>query len=234
MVDKKVCNLLIFIVEHTEELFGKKISVSEFARIIDVPRSAIAEVQGYRREPSKKVIKRILELYGVNLLDKTYLSLVHNDEFGEFFPEKEQPHRLLAMLQRVIVAHRLGNALEHYTAATEGTLSTSDIDDSTRLHLEIKKLKSDKESLQYENNDLKKERLLLLDEVERLKELNSKCNTAVNENHFTKIENDDLKEEIKNLKSELISLRADYEWLKKNSTINPDAIGKFNPDDNPF
>lgn len=220
MIDKRVCNLLIFIINHTEDLLGKKMNVSDFARVLDVPRSSISEVQAYRREPSKTVLRRIIELYGVNLLDDTYLALVRSDECRDLFPESEKPYQLVAMLKRVIVSKRLNNALEKYSGVMEDVSGASTDEVATRQTFEIKRLTNENDVLQYEISELKKDRLLLLNEIEKLKDVSNKCNTIVHQNNVTIIENKKLQEKVNSLESELNALQSDYERLKNDSTLN--------------
>jgi regulator of replication initiation timing len=214
MIDKRVCNLLIFIINHSEDLFGKRMNVSEFARVLDVPRSSISEVQAYRREPSKTVLRRIIDLYGVNLLDDTYLGLVSNEECRDLFPESEKPYQLIAMLKRVIVSKRLNNALDKYSEVKEEVSGTLTDEDTTRQTIEIKRLMNQNDILQYEISELKKERLLLLNEIEKIKEVNNRYSAMVKENQRITIENKMLQEKIASLGSDLKTLQVEYDRLK--------------------
>lgn len=201
MIDIRVCNLLIFIINHSEDLFGKKMNVSDFARALEVPRSSISEVQAYRREPSKTVLRKIIELYGVNLLDDTYLSLVSGDECRDLYPESERPHQLVAMLKRLIVSKRMNNALKKYSGVMEETSVVSDDEDTTRQIIEIRRLTNQNDILQYENSELKKEQLQLLNEVEKLKDVYNRYTALVSENQRIIKENQELRETIHSLES---------------------------------
>jgi predicted transcriptional regulator len=201
MIDKRVCNLLIFIINHSEDLFGKKMNVSDFARVLEVPRSSISEVQAYRREPSKTVLRKIIELYGVNLLDDTYLSLVSSDECRDLYPESDRPHQLIAMLKRLIVSKRMNNALKKYSGVMEENPAASDDVETTRQIIEIKRLTNQNDVLQYENSELKKEQLLLLNEIEKLKDIHNRYTALVNENQRIIKENQELRETIQSLES---------------------------------
>lgn len=201
MVDKRVCNLLIFIINHSEDLFGKKMNVSDFARVLEVPRSSISEVQAYRREPSKTVLRKIMELYGVNLIDDTYLSLVSSDECRDLYPESDRPHQLIAMLKRLIVSKRMNNALKKYSGVMEESSAASDDEDTTRQIIEIRRLTNQNDILQYENSELKKEQLQLLNEIEKLKDVYNRYTALVSDNQRIIKENQELRETIHSLES---------------------------------
>ncbi len=192
---------MIFIINHSEDLFGKKMNVSDFARVLEVPRSSISEVQAYRREPSKTVLRKIIELYGVNLLDDTYLSLVSSDECRDLYPESDRPHQLIAMLKRLIVSKRMNNALKKYSGVMEENPAASDDVETTRQIIEIKRLTNQNDVLQYENSELKKEQLLLLNEIEKLKDIHNRYTALVNENQRIIKENQELRETIQSLES---------------------------------
>jgi hypothetical protein len=176
-------------------------NVSDFARVLEVPRSSISEVQAYRREPSKTVLRKIIELYGVNLLDDTYLSLVSSDECRDLYPESDRPHQLIAMLKRLIVSKRMNNALKKYSGVMEENPAASDDLETTRQIIEIKRLTNQNDVLQYENSELKKEQLLLLNEIEKLKDIHNRYTALVNENQRIIKENQELRETIQSLES---------------------------------
>lgn len=48
---------------------GNPLNITDFAKKLDVKRSAISEAENYRRAPSNTVIKRIEENYNINILD---------------------------------------------------------------------------------------------------------------------------------------------------------------------
>lgn len=192
---------MIFIINHSEDLFGKKMNVSDFARVLEVPRSSISEVQAYRREPSKTVLRKIMELYGVNLIDDTYLSLVSSDECRDLYPESDRPHQLIAMLKRLIVSKRMNNALKKYSGVMEESSAASDDEDTTRQIIEIRRLTNQNDILQYENSELKKEQLQLLNEIEKLKDVYNRYTALVSDNQRIIKENQELREKIQSLES---------------------------------
>jgi len=72
MIDKKLCDRMKEVrLTLSKDDSGKPLSITDFAKKIAISRSAVSEVELYRREPSKNVIKKILEIYGVNIIEES-------------------------------------------------------------------------------------------------------------------------------------------------------------------
>jgi transcriptional regulator with XRE-family HTH domain len=69
MVDKNLCDKLKTVrLNLTESNGGKVVNQTDFAKKIGISRSIIADIESYRREPSKKVIKKIAEIFNAEIL----------------------------------------------------------------------------------------------------------------------------------------------------------------------
>ena len=60
---------------------GNPLNITDFAKKLGVSRSAISEVESFKREPSKTVIKKVVEIYGINILNK--ISVEQKSDIGK-------------------------------------------------------------------------------------------------------------------------------------------------------
>ena len=68
MIDKKLCQKLIDVrLSASANKQGIPLNITDFAKKLGVSRSAISEVESFKREPSKTVIKKVYEVYKINI-----------------------------------------------------------------------------------------------------------------------------------------------------------------------
>lgn len=149
MIDKVLCDYVKFIRKTMSEdsKTGKHLSQAAFAKKLGLRSpSTIAEIETYRIEPSKVVIKKIMEVYGENILklkppskafleEYDYTSQTLHLEYPSFFESKSKENTS----QPQILAYQL------------------------------QEQKTEIDSLRKENERLKKENLRLFMELEKIK-----------------------------------------------------------------
>lgn len=86
MIDKDLCYVLKQVrLTRSIDDEGNPLNITDFAKKLGVSRSAISEVESLKREPSKKLIKKIKDVYGINLFN-----LWHDHIASDGYWEKQE------------------------------------------------------------------------------------------------------------------------------------------------
>lgn len=147
MIDKKLCDQVKFIRKKmsSDPKTGKPLTQVAFAKSLGKSPSIIAEIETYKIEPSKAVIKKIIEVYGQNVLDVN----PSEDFLKEYDYSKERLHI-------------------DYPSFFEVKPKETETQ-SQSLTYQLQEQKAENDSLRKENERLKKENLRLFMELEKTK-----------------------------------------------------------------
>ena len=71
MIDKELCDKIKFIRKNISKNHqtGKPLSQAAFAKSLHTSQGIIADIETYKREPSKSLIRKIIEVYEINIFE---------------------------------------------------------------------------------------------------------------------------------------------------------------------
>jgi transcriptional regulator with XRE-family HTH domain len=174
MIDKKLCDQVKFIRKKmsSDPKTGKPLTQVAFAKSLGKSPSIIAEIETYKIEPSKAVIKKIIEVYGVNLFEEKTDTNFNLDDFveKEFRPKAGTDPKIDQLLKSIDQSSQ--KLYETVFPLIKNSPELKNLESQFRaVSYQLQEQKAENDSLRKEIDRLKNENLRLFTELEKLKGL---------------------------------------------------------------
>lgn len=81
MINKNLCDVLKRVRTEVSKnpATGKPLTQAAFAKTLNISQSAITEIENYKREPSKKLLQKIYEIYSADVTTAGQLLIFDSD-----------------------------------------------------------------------------------------------------------------------------------------------------------
>ena len=155
MIDKNLCDLVKSVRKQVSKdpKTGDSLSQTAFAKSLQVSQGNIADIENYKREPSKMIIKKIIDVYKINLLSDDIKLLEQKAISEALSKELDRSFENVQNLQKMYLGLKEAKPKEN---------ASQDIIFSYQLQQQNAEI----DSLRKENERLKQENLRLFTELQ--------------------------------------------------------------------